>query len=133
MTLKTLKWIGLAACVGLIISAFLPWTYHADIDKTFTGVFSEKNAYGKPGKFLIGYAVLSAIFILLNKVWAKRVHLFLAALALGYAIKSYILFASCYNAYCPDKKIGIYLMMTCCIVILIASIFPDLKLAPTKP
>ena len=134
MTLKILKWVGLAACVVLVIACFLPWTYHADIDKTFTGLFSEKNAYGKPGKFLIIYAVLSSIFILLQKVWAKRVHLFLAALMLGYAIKTYILFTSCYNAYCPDIKYGMFLMMGCCIVILAAAVFPDLKLtAPSKP
>ncbi|HUS02793.1 MAG TPA: hypothetical protein VMY77_13740 [Chitinophagaceae bacterium] len=132
MTLKIIKWLGLAACAVLIIACFLPWTYHADIDKTFTGLFSEKNAYGKPGKFLSFYAVLSATFILLQKVWAKRVHLFLAALALGYAVKTYILFTSCYNAYCPDKKFGIYLMMGCCIVILVAAIFPDLKLRPPQ-
>ena len=132
MTLKILKWIGFAACVVLIIACFLPWTYHADINKTFTGFFSEQNIYGRPGKFLTFYAIASAVLILLQKVWAKRVHLFFAALTLGYAIKTYILFTSCYNAYCPDKKIGIYLMMICCVVILVAAIFPDMK-APTKP
>ena len=132
MTLKNLKWIGLAACVLLIIACFLPWTYHADINKTFTGLFSEKNAYGKPGKFLIFVAILSIVFIMLNKVWAKRMHLFLAALTFGYAIKTYILFTSCYNAYCPDKKYGIYLMMICCAVILVAAIFPDLKIKPPQ-
>ncbi len=128
MTLTILKWAGLAACVALIIACFLPWTYHADIDKTFTGLFSEKNAYGKPGKYLIFFAVTSAILILLQKVWAKRIHLFFAGLTVGYAIKTYVMFTSCYNAYCPDKKIGIYLMMVCCIAIFIASVFPDLKL-----
>jgi len=132
MTLKILKWMGLAACVALIIVCFLPWTYHADIDKTFTGLFSEKNAYGKPGKYLIFFAATSAILILLQKVWAKRVHLFFAGLTVGYAIKTYVMFTSCYNAYCPDKKIGIYLMMVCCIVIFIASVFPDLKLRPPQ-
>ncbi len=132
MTLKILKWIGFAACVVLIIACFLPWTYHADINKTFTGFFSEKNIYGKPGKFITFYAVVSAVFLLLQKVWAKRLHLFLAALTVGYAIKTYILFTSCYNAYCPDKKIGVYLMMICCVVILVAAVFPDMK-APTKP
>jgi hypothetical protein len=127
MTLKIIKWAGLIACVVLIIACFLPWTYHADINKTFTGFFSEKNAYGKPGKFLIFYAVVSALLILLQKVWAKRVHIFFAALTVGYAIKTYVLFTSCYNAYCPDKKPGVYLMMICCIVILVAAIFPDLK------
>jgi predicted neutral ceramidase superfamily lipid hydrolase len=133
MTLKIIKWLGLTACVLLIIACFLPWTYHADIDKIFTGLFSEKNAYGKPGKYLIFVAVTSAILILLQKVWAKRIHLFFAGLTVGYAIKTYVMFTSCYNAYCPDKKISIYLMMVCCIVIFIASVFPDLKLKrPTQ-
>ena len=128
MTLKIFKWIGIAACIVLIIACFLPWTYYTGINKTFTGFFSYENYYGRPGKFLTFYAVVSIIFILLQKVWAKRVHLFLSALTVGYAIKTYILFTSCYNAYCPDKKIGVYLMMICCVVILVVAIFPDLKL-----
>ena len=128
MTLKIIKWAGLAGCVLLIVACFLPWTYHADIDKTFTGFFSEKNEYGKPGKYLTFFAVASIVLILLPKVWAKRFHLFFAALTVGYAVKTYILFTSCYNAYCPDKKIGVFLMMASCIVILVAAVFPDLKL-----
>ena len=132
MIIKTLKFFGLAACAFLVVACFLPWTYHADINKTFTGFFSEQNMYGKPGKFLAFFALVSAVLILLQKVWAKRVHLFLAALMFGYALKTYILFTSCYNAYCPDKKIGIYLMMGCCVVILVAAVFPDMR-APSKP
>jgi hypothetical protein len=132
MTLQIIKWAGLAACALLIAACFMPWTYHADLDKTFTGFFSEKNAYGKPGKYLVFFAVSAAALILIPRIWAKRVNLFFAALSLGYAIKTYILFTSCYNAYCPDKKVGIYLMMACCVVILVAAIFPELKLKPTK-
>ena len=130
--MKYSKWIGITACIVLIIACFLPWTYHADINKTFTGFFSEQNMYGRPGKFLVFFALASAVLIWLPKVWAKRLHLFLAALTMGYAIKTYILFISCYNAYCPDKKIGIYLMMGCCVVILVVAIFPDMRLNPPK-
>ncbi len=134
MILKLLKWIGLTACVVLIIACFLPWTYHEPINKIFTGFFSYQNYYGRPGIYLSFFAIASVVLILLPKIWAKRFHLFFAALTLGYAVKTYILFTSCYNAYCPDKKSGIYLMMVCCIVILVAAIFPDMKLkAPTKP
>jgi hypothetical protein len=132
MIVKIIKWAGLTACVILIIACFLPWTYHADINKNFTGFFSEKNAYGRPGKYLTFFAAASLILIWLPKVWAKRIHLFFAALTVGYAIKTFILFTSCYNAYCPDKKIGIYLMIICCSIIFIASVFPDLKLNPPK-
>ncbi|MBA2249948.1 MAG: hypothetical protein H0W12_07115 [Chitinophagaceae bacterium] len=125
--MKYSKVIGIAACVLLIVACFLPWTYHADINKTFTGFFSEQNMYGKPGKFLVFFAVVSILLILLSKIWAKRVHLFLSALSVGYAIKTYILFTSCYNAYCPDKKAGVYLMLLSSIIILVVSIFPDMK------
>ena len=66
--------------------------------------------------------------MLLPKIWAKRSNLFICAVGVGYAIKSYVLFTSCYNAYCPEKKIGIYLMLISTIIMLVASAFPHLKL-----
>ena len=126
--MKYSKWIGISACVLLVVSCFLPWTYHADLDKTFTGLFSEKNIYGRPGKFLILFAILSAVLILIPKIWAKRSHLFLSALSFGYAIRSFIVFIACYNTYCPEKKFGIWLMLFSCFVILLVSVFPDMKL-----
>jgi hypothetical protein len=137
MAPKILHWIGLAACVLLIIACFLPWAYYNDAsivneaDRTFTGFYSYGNNYGKPGKFLVLIALIAFCFMLLPKIWAKRTNLFVCALGVGYAIKSYILFTSCYNAYCPEKKAGIFLVLACTIVMLIAAAFPDLKLAPT--
>ena len=134
MVLKILHWVGILACIPLIISCFLPWTYYADAhivnvaDRTFTGFYSFKNNYGKPGKMLVFTAILSLLLILLPKIWAKRSNLFVCALGVGYAIKTYILFVSCYNAYCPEKKIGIYLMLMASVVMLIASAFPNLAL-----
>jgi len=125
---KYLTKVGLAACVLLVISCFLPWTYYADLDQNFTGFYSWQNNYGKPGYFLVLLTVLIFIFMLVPKIWAKRANLFLSALAVGYAIKTYILFTSCYNAYCPEKKIGIYLMFISTIMMLVCSAFPDLKL-----
>ena len=106
----------------------MPWTYHEDINKTFTGFFSEKNSYGKPGKFFIFFALVSCVLILLPKVWAKRAHLFLSALFVGFAIKTFILFTSCYNAYCPEKEYGIFLVIISCIIILTVAIFPSMKI-----
>ena len=130
--MKYSKLIGIIACIILVIACFMPWTYHADIHKTFTGFFSENNAYGKPGKFLVFFAIVSGILTVLPKVWAKRTHIFLSALFTGYAIKTYILFTSCYNAYCPEKKYGIYLMIVSCFIILIVSVFPEMKMDKGK-
>ena len=52
----------------------------------------------------------------------------MAALNLGYLIKTYILFTSCYNAYCPEKKFGLYLLILSSVVLMVVSIFPDMKL-----
>ncbi len=128
MAVKYLHWLGIAACITLIISCFLPWVYYADIKETFTGFYSYQNQYGKPGKFLAILGVITLIFLLLPKVWAKRANLFICALTVAYAVKTFILFSSCYNNYCPEKLFSLYLMLFSTVVMLIAVIFPDLKM-----
>jgi uncharacterized membrane protein YjjP (DUF1212 family) len=126
--MKNYKLIGWFACIILFVSCFMPWAYYADLHKTFNGFFSEQNTYGKPGIFFVFIAISSAILIYLDKVWAKRTHIFLTALNIGYLVKTYILFTSCYNAYCPEKKLGLYLLVLSCVALLIVSVFPDVKL-----
>jgi hypothetical protein len=126
--MKYSKWIGMMAALALIIVCFIPWTYHADVGKDFTGFFSEKNAYGKPGKFFIFFAATFIVLILTPRVWAKRINLFLSAMMFAYAVKTYILYTSCYNAYCPEKKIGIYLVLLCNTIILITAVLPSMKM-----
>ena len=131
--MKFSKWIGLIAAIGLIIVCFVPWTYHADLQKNFTGFFSENEAYGKPGKFFIFFSVLSAALLLIPRIWAKRINLFNTGIMLAYAIKSYILYTSCYNAYCPEKKAGIYLVVVLSLVQFVMSLFPDMKIEKDQP
>jgi hypothetical protein len=131
--MKYYKFIGLSACVLLVISCFLPWTYYSDLNKSFTGFFSEQNIYGKPGKVFIFFAVCSAILIFLDKIWAKRALIFLAAINLAYLIKTYVLFTTCYSTVCPVKLWGLYLLMASCVLLVIVSIFPNLKLQENEP
>ena len=130
--MKYYKLVGLSVCVLLIVSCFLPWAYYADLNKTFNGFMSEKNSYGKPGIFFTFFAITSFVLICINKIWAKRVLIIVSALTIGYLIKTYILFTSCYNAYCPEKRPGLYLLILSCIVLMIVSIFPDVKLTNTQ-
>jgi hypothetical protein len=132
MALKILRWIGIVASLLLILSCFMPWAYYADVQQNFTGFYSYNNNYGKPGKFLTILAMLSLLFIFLPKIWAKRTNLFICALAIGYSIKSFVLFSSCYNAYCPQKLPWIYVMLISTFVMQLAAIFPDMKLPVIK-
>lgn len=119
----------MVACLALVAVCFMPWTYHADLQKNFTGFFSEKDAYGKPGKFITFFCLASFLLILAQKVWAQRVLLFVSGTLMAYAIKTYILYTSCYNAYCPDKKAGIYLLLALAIIIFASALFSDVKIS----
>ena len=120
--------IGITAAIVLIIACFLPWTFHPDLQKYFTGFYSEQNIYGKPGKFFLILALVSMLLFLIQKIWAKRTNWFVAVIMFAYAVKSYILFTSCYSGICPVKQVGIYLVITSVIIIVIAAILPDTKL-----
>lgn len=132
MVLKYLHWIGIAACLSLFVSCFLPWVYYADIDQAFTGFYSYQNQYGKPGKFLVSFSAIALVLMLLPRVWAKRTNLFICAFTLAYAVKTFILFGSCYNNYCPEKLPGIYLMAGSTMLMLIAALLPNMKLVQKK-
>ena len=126
--MKYYKLTGCFACLLLSISCFFPWAYYPDLHKSFTGFFSEQNMYGRPGKVFIFFAVSSLALIFTNKIWAKRTLIFFAALNIGYLLKTYVIFTSCYNTYCPQKQYGLYLMILSSAVLMIVAFFPDLKL-----
>jgi len=130
--MKYSQWIGIGSAVLLIVSCFLPWAFYPDLNKHFTGFFSEENRYGKPGLLFTGLAVLGIAFYFIPKVWAKRWNLLVAAIILAWAIRSFILFAGCYKAICPKKEIGLWLMLFASGLILLMSFFPDLRLKQNR-
>ena len=122
------KWLGIFAALVLILACFIPWAYYPDIDRNFTGFFSEQNRYGKPGKFFVVFAIVSIFLCIVPKVWAKRTNMFITAILVAFAIRSFIIYASCYAGICPEKRPGIFLMLIAPILMGIAAVFPDLKL-----
>lgn len=120
------------ACVILIASCFLPWSFNADINQTFTGFYSYKHYYGKPGFIFSFFALVILVFMLLPKLWAKRANLFMSAFMLAYAVRTFIVFGACYNNYCPQKMLGLYLMLASTVIIMLASVFPNVSLSDKK-
>ena len=124
--MKYSQWIGIVAALLLIEACFMPWAYFPDLGKNFTGFFSEKNIYGRPGKVLIFFSAAEILLFAIPRVWAKRANIFVAALTIAFAIKSYILYSSCYGGVCPDKRAGIFLMLGSAAITLVAALLPDL-------
>lgn len=128
--MKFYKFWALLGCALLVISCFLPWAYYPDLNKVFTGFFSEKNMYGKPGKVFIFFTVIYAVFVLVNKVWAKRVNVFIAAITIAFLIKTWVLYLSCYGGICPEKRYGIFLLTAGVIIMSVTAVMPDTKVNP---
>ena len=126
--MKNSQWIGIAAALLLIGACFLPWAYFPDLQKDFTGFFSEKNTYGRPGKIFIFLSVIAIILFLIPKIWAKRTNIFVGAITIAFGIKCFLLFTACYKGICPDKKLGIFLVLIASAIMTLAAILPDIKL-----
>lgn len=126
--MKYSQWIGIVASIILVIAGFLPWTYHPDLNKNFTGFFSENNVYGKPGYVLVVMSIITIVFFAIQRVWAKRWNMFICALVLSYAIKSFIMFSGCYRGICPDKLAGLWIMLAAAALMMVMALFPDIKL-----
>lgn len=124
------KWLGLIACICIIISCFMHWAYYPDIHKYFTGfnsqvLYKERliHYYGRPGYIFVFLAGLSLIFHLVPKIWAKKSNLLVAALCAAFAIKNYFTYTSAYTGIIPEKELGIFLMLIGSAANLIAVIF----------
>jgi hypothetical protein len=132
---RVLHILGLVSCVLVIIACFMPWTYYpndpsipTEAERTFTGFYTFKNYYGRPGKFLVAFAAISLVLRLLPKVWAKRTDLFLSAVILAYGLRCYFEFTGNYNGIVPIVKPAMYIILIAPLVMQAAAIFPDLKI-----
>jgi hypothetical protein len=130
--MKYSQWIGIAAAIVLVIACFLPWTFHPDLNKNFTGFFSEDNDYGKPGKVFTVFAIIASILFLIPRVWAKRWNLLIGALTVAFAIKSFIVFSGCYRGICPTKLAGLWVMLLSSVALLVMTLLPDMKVIDKK-
>ena len=126
--MRWMKWIGLIASVLLIVSCFLPWVYIANKNIIVSGIESTGTNYGKPGYFIFILAFFFILFSFIDRVGAKRANLFIVAINIAWAIRNYIMLTTCYGGDCPDKKIGLYLMLGASIGMLLCAFFPGLKL-----
>ncbi|HET6256520.1 MAG TPA: hypothetical protein VFE32_20765 [Puia sp.] len=124
--MKYSQWLGILAALLLVAACYMPWAYFPDLGKEFTGFFSEQNRYGRPGKLLTFFSGVMILLFLLPKVWAKRTNIIVAAITIAFAIKCYILYTGCYRGICPEKRIGIFLLLGAAAITMVASLLPDL-------
>ncbi len=126
------RWIGAVICALLLISCWMNWCYYPDINQYFTGFYSYKNQYGKPGILISILGGLAFLFHLMPKTWAKAANLAIAAIMMAYAIKSMYVYVAPYDGITPEKKFGIWLMISCVVINLIVVMFAQSEKEPIR-
>lgn len=132
MFTKITYYTGILACIAMILSCFLPWVHINTINETFTGFrvtrFSTGNYYGRAGITITIMTSITLLLMIVPKIWAKRMNLFVAALLLAYTLRTYVIFTNSLFPGEVDKLIGIYMIVLLAFVILFATVFPKLNL-----
>ena len=131
MRTKIFRIAGALACVALIITCFIPWVHYNSVNLTFNGVnvipFDTGNYYGKAGYPIITLTVIIFLLMFVNRIWAKRLNLFLNALLIAYTIRTYIIFTSALFVNKVDKKAGIYLVLILPVIMMVGCLSAEVK------
>ena len=130
--MRYMKWVGLAAALILIASCFVPWVFIESKSITVTGIDATGTNFGKPGYFHLIMSFFFLIFLFIPRVWSKRANLLVVATNFAWAIRNYFMITACSGGDCPEKKIGIWMVLLGTAGMLLAGLFPEVKLDP-KP
>ena len=126
--MRYMKWIGLMAAVLLVVSCFTPWVFIESKNITVSGIDATGTNFGKPGYFHLLFAFFFMVFNFIKRIWAKRWNLLVVALNIAWAIRNMLIITACRAGDCPEKKIGIYLVLIASILLLLSALFPDIEL-----
>lgn len=130
--MRNMKWIGVAAGILLVVACFLPWVIIESKNITVTGIDATGTNFGKPGYIHLVLVVFFFVFTLVPRLWAKRANLFVVALNSAWAVRNFLIIATCRSGECPDRQIGIYLLLIASLVVLVSALFPDMKMQQNK-
>jgi hypothetical protein len=126
--MKHSQTIGIAATVALIAICFMPWCFIISQNIVVSGINAKGTNFGRPGLMNIIFSIILIIFFLIPKIWAKRINVLIAALNIAWSLRNYLLITSCDGGECPEKKIGIFLLLILSTVILFMTFFPKIVL-----
>ena len=122
-----MKWLGVAAAIALIVACYMPWVVVESKDIVISGVDSTGTNFGKPGYFHLFFAGLYLLFVLINRLWSKRVNIFISAFNVAWALRNFAIISACSGGECPAKKAGLYVVLVSSILMLVSVLLSGAK------
>lgn len=116
--MQIFKWLGVAAAIALIVACYLPWVVIESKDLVISGVETTGTNFGKPGYFHMFFAGMYLLFVLINRVWSKRVNIFFSAFNTAWAVRNFAIISACSGGECPEKQAGLYVILISSLVML---------------
>lgn len=126
------KVLSVLSVIGVTVACYLPWATISSLQITITGTNTEGTGFGKPGYLHLCFIALFAITFVIKSVGAKRMGLIFVGLNFAWAIRNFIVIGSCEAGECPEKLMGLYLLLISSILLLVSGLFPDIKLKDEK-
>lgn len=125
--MKYSQYIGILACLIVLICSFLPWSIVVSEHITISGFDTKGTRFGRPGLFLNFFTGISLLLFIIPTIWAKRTNIFLGALVFAWSVRNYILVSTCLMGECPVKQPALYVLVTASFVVMIMTLLPKLN------
>jgi hypothetical protein len=125
--MKYSQYIGILACLIVLICSFLPWSIVVSEHITISGFDTTGTRFGRPGLFLNFFTGISLLLFIIPTIWSKRTNIFLGALVFAWSVRNYILVSTCLMGECPVKQPALYVLVTASFVVMMMTLLPKLN------
>lgn len=130
--MRSTKWPVVVVALIVVLSCFFPWIVIESKQIVVSGVQGEGTNFGKPGYFTLILLPILLFFFFLRRLWAHRAALFLAALNIGWTIRTFLLLSICEAGECPERQPALFIYLAANVVLLVTLLVQKVEL-PHKP
>jgi hypothetical protein len=116
--------IGVVVALALIAVCFIPWVYIQTPRIVITGINAEQTNFGRPGLVNLILSLIAIVLFIIPRIWAVRANIFVVAFNLSWASRNYLIITQCELGECPEKRLGIYLLMVLSGILFLMTLVP---------
>jgi hypothetical protein len=127
--MKHSQLVGFLLALVVLGSCFFPWVIIESKQLTISGFHTKGTNFGRPGLFIFFTAGLSVLFFLINKIWAKRLNVFVTTFCFTWSVSKYLMLSACLAGECPEKQIALYVLVAASAIMMVMSFLPKIKIS----